>query len=75
MESVLAVRDEYRMQNWAKIIGERQESGLTVKDYCAQHGIAEKTYYYWLRSCARQRRKRWSHSWCGWTKTVLLPRR
>ena len=49
MERVLAVRDEYRMQNWAGIIRERQESGLTVKDYCAQHGIAEKTYYYWLR--------------------------
>ena len=49
MESVLAVRDEYRMQNWAEIIRERQESGLTVKDYCAQHGISEKTYYYWLR--------------------------
>jgi transposase-like protein len=49
MENVLAVRDEYRMQNWAGIIRERQESGLTVKDYCARHGIAEKTYYYWLR--------------------------
>lgn len=49
MENVLAVRDEYRMQRWAEIIRERQESRLTVKDYCAQHGIAEKTYYYWLR--------------------------
>ena len=49
MEDVLAVRDEYRMQHWAEIIRERQESGLTVKDYCAQHGIVEKTYYYWLR--------------------------
>jgi len=37
------------MQNWTEIIRERQESGLTVKDYYAQHGIAEKTYYYWLR--------------------------
>ena len=37
------------MQNWAKIIGEGQESGLTVKEYCAQHTIAEKTYYHWLR--------------------------
>lgn len=44
MESVLAVRDEYRMQNWAKIISERQESGQTVKDYCAQHAIAENAY-------------------------------
>ena len=49
MEDVLAVREEYRMQHWVGIIRERQESGLTVRDYCAQHGIAEKTYYYWLR--------------------------
>ena len=44
MGDVLAVRDEYRMQQWTEIIRERQESGLTVKDYCAQHGISEKTY-------------------------------
>ncbi len=49
MGDVLAVRDEYRMQQWTEIIRERQESGLTVKDYCAQHGISEKTYYYRLR--------------------------
>ncbi len=49
MENALAVRDEYRKQQWTKIIRERQESGLTVRDYCAQHGLAEKTYYYWLR--------------------------
>jgi transposase-like protein len=49
MKNVLAVRDEYRMQSWAEIIRERQESGLTIKDYCAQHGISDKTFYYWLR--------------------------
>lgn len=49
MENVLAVREEYRMQQWGEIIRERQESGLSIKDYCTQHGIAEKTYYYWLR--------------------------
>lgn len=49
MKNALAVRDEYRKQQWTEIIRERQESGLTVRDYCAQHGLAEKTYYYWLR--------------------------
>ena len=49
MEDVLAVRDEYRLQSWTQVIRERQESGLTNKEFCAQRGIPEKTYYYWLR--------------------------
>lgn len=49
MADVLAVRDEYRMQHWLEIIHECQTSGLTNKEFCAQRGISEKTYYYWLR--------------------------
>lgn len=49
MADVLAVRNELRLQNWMEIIRECQESGLTNKEFCAQRGISEKTYYYWLR--------------------------
>jgi hypothetical protein len=49
MADVLAVRDEYRLQSWTEIIRECQASGLTNKEFCAQRGIVEKTYYYWLR--------------------------
>lgn len=49
MANALAVRDAYRLQSWAEIIRERQTSGLTNKEFCAQRGIPEKTYYYWLR--------------------------
>jgi transposase-like protein len=49
MADILAVRNEYRLQNWVEIIQECQESGLSNKEFCAQRGIAEKTYYYWLR--------------------------
>lgn len=49
MADVLAVRNELRMQNWMEIIRECQESGLTNKEFCAQRGISEKTFYYWLR--------------------------
>lgn len=49
MADVLAVRDEYRLQSWSQLIHECQESGLTNKEFCAQRGISEKTYYYWLR--------------------------
>lgn len=49
MEDVLVVRDGYRLQSWVKIIRERQESGLTNREFCARRGIPEKKYYYWLR--------------------------
>ena len=49
MDHVLAMRDEYRLQGWTEIIRECRESGLSNRECCAQRGIGEKTYYYWLR--------------------------
>lgn len=49
MENMLAVRNDLRLQNWTEVIRAKQESGLTNREFCAQNGIAEKTYYYWLR--------------------------
>ena len=54
MADVLAVRNEYRLQTWTEIIRECRESGLSNREFCAQRGIGEKTYYYWLRKL-RQR--------------------
>lgn len=31
------------------IIRSRNESGMTVKEFCNQHEITETSYYYWLR--------------------------
>ena len=49
MADVLAVRDEYRAQNWAMLIQECNNSGLTKREFCQQRGISEKSFYYWLR--------------------------
>ena len=49
MKDVLQVRNEYRLEQWNRIIQDCQNSGLSNREYCRQHGIAEKTYYYWLR--------------------------
>ena len=49
MEDVLAVRDEYRAQQWAMLIQECTNSGLTKREFCRQRGISEKSFYYWLR--------------------------
>lgn len=49
MEDMLAVRNNLRLQSWSEVIREKQESGLTNREFCARQGISEKTYYYWLR--------------------------
>ena len=49
MEDVLAVRDEYRAQQWAMVVQECRSSGMTNREYCRQRGISEKSFYYWLR--------------------------
>ena len=57
MENVLQVRNEYRKQQWVQIIQDCQSSGLRNKEYCRQHGISEKSYYYWLRKPKSQRNR------------------
>ena len=54
MADVLAVRNEYRAQNWAMVIQECSNSGLSNREFCRQRGISEKTYYYWLRKLRSQ---------------------
>ena len=54
MADMLAVRDEYRAQNWAMVIQECSNSGLSNREFCRQRGISEKTYYYWLRKLRSQ---------------------
>jgi len=49
MADVLAVREEYRLQEWAQIYRRCKESGLSNREFCRQNGIAEKTFYYWLK--------------------------
>ena len=49
MADVLAVRDEYRAQQWAMVVQECAASGLSNREFCRQRGIAEKSFYYWQR--------------------------
>ena len=44
------------MKHWMQIIAQRQQSGLTVKGFCAQQDILIKQYYYYtfLKSCRIQ---------------------
>ncbi len=54
MADVLAVRDQYRAQDWARVIQECNSSGLSNREFCRQRGIAEKSFYYWQRKLRQQ---------------------
>ena len=43
------VKREYQLQEWGGMLRDRKESGLSVKAWCAEHGISEHAYYYRLR--------------------------
>ena len=38
-----------RMNEWRRLITERQQSGQSVRAWCQQNEICENSYYYWLR--------------------------
>lgn len=40
---------QFRADNWARIISECMDSGLSIRRWCRENGIKEKTYHYWLR--------------------------
>ena len=73
MTDVMAVRNEYRMDQWAGIIEERRESGLSIREFCRQRELREGAYYYWLRKLrstiaenARPKFVELSESGLGW---------
>lgn len=37
------------IQQWQEIIRDRNNSGLTVDEYCNQNGLSRNSYFYWLR--------------------------
>ena len=43
------VKQEYQLQEWSGMLREQKESGLSVKAWCQERGLAEHVYYYRLR--------------------------
>ena len=44
---------QIRLQYWAGLITECQESGQKTKDWIVEHNITHDAYYYWLREVRR----------------------
>ncbi len=47
---------EVRLAQWTEVITQCQNrpDGQTAKEWLAENGISEKTYYYWLRKIRRK---------------------
>ena len=50
---VTEYKAEYRLSRWSEIIREQKQSGKTVREWCAEHGMTTNAYYYRLR-CVRE---------------------
>ena len=44
---VQAMKHAALLQEWSSKIAECRSSGMSVRAWCAEHGIPIKTYYYW----------------------------
>ena len=49
MNEIARVKNEVKQTQWAEMVRQRNESGLTVTEWCRQNGINLKTYYYRLK--------------------------
>jgi transposase-like protein len=51
-------RDERKERQWRRWIAQRQTSGLSVRDFCARHGLATASFYHWRRVLERRAAER-----------------
>src|SRR5262245_33591416 len=47
-------RDTRKEQQWRRWIGQWQQSGLSVRAFCARHDLAEPSFYAWRRLIQRR---------------------
>ena len=47
-------RDAAKEQRWRRLLGRWRRSGLTVRAFCAEHGLSEPNFYAWRREIARR---------------------
>ena len=53
---------EMRLKHWLGVLRERNDSGKSIRAYCKEHGINEKSYYYWQRRLRETAAKTSSYS-------------
>ena len=48
-QSLQVLFKQERLENWTARIMACRSSGMTVRAWCRENGLSEKTYYYWQR--------------------------
>ena len=43
------VKRQANIRKWTEIFNDKNASGLTVRQYCEEHGITKDQYFYWLK--------------------------
>ena len=51
--SVQELKHAARLQEWSARVAECRSSGISVKAWCAEQGIAVKTYYNWEKQIVK----------------------
>lgn len=48
-QSLQVMSKQERLENWTARIMACRSSGMTVRAWCQENSLSEKTYYYWQR--------------------------
>jgi hypothetical protein len=51
-------RDPAKERYWRRLLGQWRRSGKTGRDFCAEHQLAEPSFYAWKREIARRDQER-----------------
>jgi transposase-like protein len=49
-----AVRFKKREAKWRRVVARQAESGMSIRAYCAQHGVKDPVFYWWRAELARR---------------------
>jgi transposase len=52
-----AQRDPRKEAHWRRQLRKQKASGLSVREFCQQAGLAESAFYYWRREIERRDRE------------------
>ena len=47
MIDMRGMKRSLKLAEWARLIGQRAESGKTINDWCEEQGIPRRIYHYW----------------------------
>jgi hypothetical protein len=51
-------RDPTKERRWRRLLQQWRRSGMTGRDFCAEHQLSEPSFYTWKREIARRDHER-----------------